>query len=201
MILKGRDQESIAQNRRAVEGDPLSRAAHVYLALSFSALRWFAEALPPLRRSLELDPNFALSHWQLGRAYWFLEDREAALVELHRAVELSGRSPLFLSTLGQALALSGEVGQARQIQRELTERTIPAPTRPYFLSHLHAALGEDDLAFAALEQALVERESLLRWLPVQRSFNDLASLESDPRWPVFIEKVKAAVQAGASATI
>ncbi len=24
------------------------------------------------------------------------------------------------------------------------------------------------------------------------------SLESDPRWPVFIEKVKAAVQAGAS---
>ena len=28
LILMGRDQESIAQNRRAVEGDPLSRAAH-----------------------------------------------------------------------------------------------------------------------------------------------------------------------------
>ncbi len=173
----------------------------LYLGMSFNSLRWFAEALPPLRRSLELDPNFAISHWQLGRAYWFLGDREAALVELHRAVELSGRLPLFLSTLGQALALSGEVGQARQIQRELAERTIPAPTRPYFLYHLHAALGENDLAFAALEQALVEREFLLAWLPVGRGHIELISLESDPRWPVFIEKVKAAVQAGAGATI
>ena len=45
MILMGRDQESVAQNRRAVEGDPLSRAAHVYLAMSFNSLKWFAEAL------------------------------------------------------------------------------------------------------------------------------------------------------------
>jgi hypothetical protein len=66
---------------------------------------------------------------------------------------------------------------------------------------LHAALGENDLAFAALEQALVERESFLAWLPVGRSLIALMSLESDPRWPVFIAKVKAAVQARASATI
>jgi TolB-like protein/tetratricopeptide (TPR) repeat protein len=201
LTTMGRDQECIAQNRRAVEGDPLSRAAHLILGVSFNSLKWFAEALPPLRRSLELDPNFAISHQQLGRAYWFLGDHEAALVELHRAVELSGRFPLFLSTLGQALALSGEVGQARQIQHELAGRTIPAPTRPYFLSHVHAALGENDLAFTALEQALVEREFFLAWLPVGRSHIELTSLESDPRWPVFIEKVKAAVQAGASATI
>ena len=108
---------------------------------------------------------------------------------------------MFLSTLGQALELSGEVGQARQIQRELAERTIPAPTRPYFLYRLHAALGENDLAFAALEQALVEREFLLVWLADRRSLIELMSLESDPRWPVFIEKVKAAAQADASATL
>jgi tetratricopeptide (TPR) repeat protein len=200
LSLMGRDQESIAQNRRAVEGDPLSRTAHLYLGISFNPLRRFAEALPPLRRSVELDPNFALGHWQLGRAYWFLGDREAALVELYRAVEVSGRLPMFLATLGQALALSGEIGQARQIQRELAERTIPAPARPYWLYHLHAALGENDLAFAALEQALVEREFFLAWLPVGRGHIELMSLESDPRWPVFIEKVKAAMQAGASAT-
>ena len=64
---------------------------------------------------------------------------------------------------------------------------------------LHAALGEKDLAFAALEQALVEREFYLAWLPFGRGHMELTSLESDPRWPVFIEKVKAAMQAGASA--
>ncbi|HVA45195.1 MAG TPA: protein kinase [Pirellulales bacterium] len=197
----GRDQESIAQNRRAVDGDPLSRAAHTFLGFSFNSLKWFAEAVPPLRRALELDPNFAFSHQQLGRAYWFLGDREAALVELHRAVEVSGRLPLFLAALGQALALSGQVAQARQIQRELAERTIPAPTRPYWLYHLHAGLGENDLAFAALEQALIEREPFLAWCPIRRSHMELMSLESDPRWPVFIEKVKAAMQAGGRATI
>lgn len=105
LIPRGRVQEAIAQTRRAVEGDLLSRLAHLHLGMSFNSLRWFAEALPPLRRSLELDPNFVLSHQQLGRAYWFRGDRAAALVELHRAVEVSGRLPMFLSTRGQALAI------------------------------------------------------------------------------------------------
>ena len=108
---------------------------------------------------------------------------------------------MFLSTLGQALTLSGQVSQARQIQRELAERTIPAPTRPYYLSHLHAALEENDLAFAALEQTLLERECFLAWLPVRRTQIEPVSMEPDPRWPVLIEKVKAAVQTGASATM
>ena len=42
------------------------------------------------------------------------------------------------------------------------------------------------------------RQTLRRCL---RSDIELMNLESDPRWPVFIEKVTAAVQAGASATI
>ena len=81
LLPMGRDQESIAQNRRAVEGDPLSKVAHLHLGMSFNSLRLFAEALPPLRRSLELDPNFIIGHQQLGRAYWFLGDREAVLFE------------------------------------------------------------------------------------------------------------------------
>lgn len=153
--------------------------------MSFNSLTRFAEALPPPRRSLEVDPNVVNSHQRLGRACWFLGDREASLVELN----LSGSGAGALRGGWPSAADSTRTGRVHD----------PRPPRPYFLSHLHAALGEDDLAFAALEQALVERESLLRWLPVQRSFNDLASLESDPRWQMFIEKVKAAVQAGGSA--
>ena len=39
LIPIGRDQESIAQNRRAVEGDPLSKLAHLHLGMSFNSLR------------------------------------------------------------------------------------------------------------------------------------------------------------------
>jgi hypothetical protein len=49
--------------------------------------------------------------------------------------------------------------------------------------------------------SLVEREFFLAWLPVRGFHIELMSLESDLRWPVFIEKVNAAAQAGARATI
>ena len=165
LMSMGREEETIAQNRRAVEGDPLSKTAHLHLGWTLLSPRWLAEALPPPRRSVELDPNFPVAHWLLGGVYWLQGKTETALVECQRAVELSGRLPWFYSTLGWALALSGELGQARQIHRELAERTIPAPTRPLYLANLHVALGENDLAFAALEQALVEREPFLIGCP------------------------------------
>jgi len=40
--------------------------------------------------------------------------------------------------------------------------------------------GKNDLAFAALQQAFVEHECFLPWLPVGRSHIELMSLESDP---------------------
>jgi len=174
--------------------------AHANLGWMLLGMKRVDEAVAPLRRCLELNPNFALGHWLLGQALWQSDQPETAIGELRQAVELSGRLPMFLSTLGWALALSGETAAAGQIQRELAERTTPAPTRPFFLAKLHAAFCEHDLAFAALEKALVEREFFLMWLPVRRGPIELLALESDPRWPTLIEKVKAAMQASSGVT-
>jgi len=38
------------------------------------------------------------------------------------------------------------------------------------------------------EPVLVEREFFLAWLRVRRSHIELMSLESNPRWPVFVGK-------------
>jgi serine/threonine protein kinase/Tfp pilus assembly protein PilF len=194
LLAMGRGDESAAQNQLAVEGDPLSMFAHGHHGWMLNYMRRIPEALPPLRRCLELNPNFAAGHWQLGQACWLLGQRETALMELHRAVELSGRMPMILSTLGWALALSELTTQAREIQRELTERVTPAPTRPLFLAHLHAALGENDLAFAALEKAFAERDLFLQWLPARHTPVELLTLEPDPRWQALVEKVHAAMQ-------
>ena len=94
---------------------------------------------------------------------------------------------MMLASLGWALALSGQTRRAVEIQRELAERTKPAPTRPVFLAVLHAGLGETDLAFAALERALAEREL---WLPMSKALIEFASLASDKRWPEFVHKVE-----------
>jgi serine/threonine-protein kinase len=182
---EGRDAEALEQARLAVEGDPLSVFTNVHLGWARIILRRFDEALPPLQRCLELDPNTAVGRWQLGQACWFTDQRETALAEFQRAVDLSGRSPMMLASLGWALALSGQHVRAREIQRELAERATPAPTRPLFLAALHAGLGKNDLAFAALERALAEREL---WLSLPRALVQLITLASDPRWSVFNRK-------------
>ena len=184
---EGRGEEAIQQGRLGVEGDPLSVFANMHLGWTYMLLRRFNEALPVLRHCLELDPKTAVGRWQLGQACWFADQRETALAELQRAVDLSGRNPMMLASLGWALALSGQTRRAVEIQRELAERTKPAPTRPVFLAVLHAGLGETDLAFAALERALAEREL---WLPMSKALIEFASLASDKRWPEFVHKVE-----------
>jgi tetratricopeptide (TPR) repeat protein len=201
LMAMGREEESIAQNQRALACDPLSKSAHAVSGWMLLTPHRFVEALAPLVRSVELDPDFPTSRRLLGWAYWLEGKTEAALVEFQQAVELSRRLPMLLSTLGWALALSGEVAQAQEILRELQERTTPAPSRPLYLANVHAALGENDQAFTALEQALVERDYFLQWLPVRCGLIELLSLESDPRWPAFLEKVIAAMQASSGAEI
>jgi eukaryotic-like serine/threonine-protein kinase len=185
---EGHEEEALEQGRLAVACDPLSVFVNAHLGWMHIQMQRFDAAIASLRRCLELDPNAALGRWLLGQASWFTGQREAALAELQRAADLSERAPMMLSSLGWALALSGQANRAREIQRELTERTVPARTRPLFLAVLHAAFGEHDLAFAALERALAEREL---WLPLARTMAGLTSLASDRRWLEFVSKVQA----------
>jgi tetratricopeptide (TPR) repeat protein len=188
----GSGEEAVEQALLGVNADPLSAFANIHLGYIYIMLRRFYDAFPVLHRALELFPNSNIGHWLLGQACWFTGKREVALAELQRAVNLSGRNPMMLSSLGWALALSGQSGRAREIQRELAERNTPAPTRPLFLAVLHAAFGELDLAFAALERAFSEREL---WLPHPNAMTGLSPLKSDPRWLKFVRKVEAAKRA------
>ncbi len=90
------------------------------------------------------------------------------------------------------MAQSGQTDRARQILRKLLEHSEPAPTRPYFLAALHAVLGENDLAFSALERAFAERDMWLMFLPSKHVAAGVGSLQSDPRWPDFVARVAAA---------
>jgi serine/threonine protein kinase/tetratricopeptide (TPR) repeat protein len=198
LMAMGRSEESIAQDQRAVEGDPLSFSAHTHLGWMFVNLRQFKRALAPLRRSLELNPNFPIGHWLLGQACWATGQREEALAELSRAAELSGRMSHILSSLGWALAQSGQTEQAREIQRELAARRGPTVSTSLGLVKLYAAFGENDAAFAALDQSLEDRDPWISWIANMRTMVEFFSLESDPRWPTFVEKVQNALRAGAS---
>lgn len=117
----------------------------------------YAEALGMARRAADVHPAGAREHATLGWALFFTGDAEAGVTELERAVEHSNRDTLWLGQLGEALALMGEAGRAREILKELETRSAGAFVSPYHFAYIYAGLGEADRALDLLEQAVNQR--------------------------------------------
>ena len=62
----------------------------------------------------------------------------------------------------------------------------PIQEHPYPKAIIYAWRGENDSAFEALDEVFEQHDSRLHNFLLQHSFN---RLESDPRYPVFLEKL------------
>ena len=91
-----------------------------------------------------------------------------------------------LSSLGEAYALSGNVEMAKKIIGQLKELSKKQHVPKCFLAAIHMALGEEDIAYQFLEEALQEREYEVRAI---FSFSvALNKKRTDPRMRAFIER-------------
>ena len=95
----GRNDQSLAEAKRAQQADPLSGFAAFSVGAAFVFARQWDPAIEQLRRAIEVDPTFWFSHCFLGRAYEQKGKLPEAIVEFQRAVELERTMP----RLGQAL--------------------------------------------------------------------------------------------------
>jgi tetratricopeptide (TPR) repeat protein len=101
---------------------------------------------------------------------------EPAIAALQKAVELSERTPVALACLGEAYAASGSPDAAQKILHELAgKRHVTA----YFVSRIHAALGESKKAIDWLEIAYKQHGEWMVLLKIDPRFN---SLRDDTRF-------------------
>lgn len=176
----GRNDQAIAEAKRAQRADPLSgfAAFSVGAALVF-AQRW-DPAIEQLHRAIEIDPNFWFGHCFLGRAYEQKGKLPEAIVEFQRAVELEKDNAETWSGLGHAYALSGNRAEAQKILDHLKEVSAHSWVAPYNIAVIHAGLGHKDQAFALLDQAYKDRSY---YLPTYLATDArMDSLRSDPRF-------------------
>ena len=174
----GRAEECLAQDRLAVEMDPLSALTHTHLGWMLEGLGRFEEAIPPLRAALELDPNHALAHALLGQAYGAQARYDDALAELKTAAMLWERNPWALGMLGYACAQAGRRDEALKLLAELEEKAAHQYVRGTLFALLHHGLGEQERALEWLEKAYEERDVWFVFLPVDPAF---APLLAHPR--------------------
>ncbi len=190
LVLFGRNEEALAEVRRALDLDPLSFRFGFSSARLFFFVRQYDAALDQCRKTLELDPGSGFAHELLGDAYEKKQMQKEAVGEWSKAFRLSGLDD-DASILERAYAESGfepavHALAQKQLERikEKTARGEYVPAAEYVTAYMR--LGDKEQAFAWLAKASEERNRLAFEIKVNPIFDPL---RGDSRFESLLQKV------------
>ena len=186
LVPLGRLDEARAAIDRARALDPLSMVVATTVGAVYHLSGDFAGAARALRRAMEVDAGFVMTHYFLGGALRDAGDLVGAEAALRTAIEKSGGTPEMLAGLAQTLARTDRREEARALLRDLTSDAATRHVSPCLAAQVHTALGEPDLAIAALQRAAEERDPEIVFIGVRPAY---APLRSDPRFVALREKI------------
>jgi tetratricopeptide (TPR) repeat protein len=182
-----RHDEAIAMVTRAQELDPLAHRTDVASMLVRAGR--YDEALQAATRAVEFDPDDPRGRSILGWVHLKQGSEDKGLAELERAVALAPGNTLFWAQLGQAYALVGKVGQARDVLRQLQALSRERYVSPYHLAYVYTGLGEQDAAMDLLERAHEQRSGGVYGIKGSFLFT---SLHAHPRFTALLKKMNLA---------
>jgi TolB-like protein/Flp pilus assembly protein TadD len=182
----GRDEEAIAEGKKAQQLDPLSPEVNTFLGTVLIFVRKSDQAVEQMRRTIDLDPNYWLAHAFLGRAYEQKGDIGRAITEYQRARQLETSVAEPLALLGRAYALSGKKEEALKAIDELKDLSKRTYVPPFNFAMIYAGLGNKDEAFAYLDRAYDDRSYYVSWL---KSDSQMDSLRDDPRFKAMLNRM------------
>jgi TolB-like protein/DNA-binding winged helix-turn-helix (wHTH) protein/Tfp pilus assembly protein PilF len=189
LMPMGRKAQAIAENKRAVEIDPLSLPINNFMAMTYVFAGDDESAYRQFQHTIAIDPRFPLAH---GYFSWFLSTigrYEEAIKEQEKIEVLSGFSPEVAATRATALERAFKKAGAKgfwqaQLERQLQAGTYPSPIQ---LARSYAPAGQTDKAFLWLQKVYEERDgqelTLLKFDPAYKN------LRSDPRFSALLQKM------------
>jgi serine/threonine-protein kinase len=185
----GRLDSSLAQIRKAVELDQLAPVNASALGYALMVLGRTDEAIAELKKGIQVAPSLGLHHFMLGDLYLVKEQPAQAVKELELASRLDPELALRRGFLAHAYGLLGETAKANDIIAELEHRQRTNGKSGVALAVAYLGRQENDMALAALEDAVNEHDiSLLTqcslipdkiWDP----------LRSDPRFDTILARM------------
>jgi serine/threonine protein kinase/tetratricopeptide (TPR) repeat protein len=182
-----RYDDALREVRRARELDPLLIQSDVATTLLRAGR--IEEALEEARRAVQDEPDAPRCHSNLGWALIFHGESAEGIASLEHAVALSPGATLFLSQLGQACAITGDLARARKILVQLHDLATREFVSPYHFAYVHAGLGEADAAIDCLEQAFERRSGAIYGIKGSFLFK---SLRGHPRFGALLRKMNLA---------
>ncbi len=158
--------------------DPLNLSTLSSLARAYSTAGRYDEAIKLGERMLSVNRQYSNGPTTLFRAYLLKGDPERALNEVEK-------NPSFFSAATKA-RLYFTLGNEAQSQAFINELLADSPHQnPGRMASVYAWRGENDAAFEWLETDFQQGASFQNTLGNEWS----RGLESDPRYPIFLEKI------------
>jgi TolB-like protein/DNA-binding winged helix-turn-helix (wHTH) protein len=193
LLPMGRTSQAIAENKRAVELDPLSLPINNFMGMTYMFAGDYEHANQQFQHTIAMDPSFPLAHEYFS---WFLTATgkyEESIKEREKSEVLGGTSPENASAeatvMLRAFKTGGETNfWKKHLELELQATKKPAPyVSASLLARAYTLAGENDEAFLWLDRAYDQREgqdiALLKVDP------DYRTLHNDPRFPAFLKKL------------
>jgi len=176
----GQNAKSIALFERIIAVDPLQMSSLRALGSRYIKAGRFDDAIETLGRIVALNPEYPNIYRDLGWTYLFKGEPDRALIELER--NPPSYTNIFLEANIQVSL--GNKAEADATLNEILES--PADEDALRIAYLYIFRGENDAAFEWLDKAFeLENQGLVFIL----GYMAPVKLGSDPRFPVFIEKL------------
>ena len=182
-----RFNDSFEQIKKARDLEPLSISINTSFGWRLYLAREYDRSIAQLRDTLEMDSSYEWAHLTLGQAYEQKGEFKLAIQELQQAVELSHNSPLTMSALAHAYALSGNHAEGLRLLSELQASSKKQYVSPYYVAIVYLGLGENEVAMDWLERAYTDRSNGLVFLKVEP---ELDPLRTNPRFVALQTRMK-----------
>lgn len=185
LMFTGHLEESVAEQRRNLQLDPLSTLLNFGLGEKLYYARRYDEAIEQLQKTLRMAPNHYPSHYFLADVYRHKGSYKEAAAEYEKAWLLYDEKDK-AEGFRNAYDTRGFAG-AEKWYREYLIRSEGRPEgSPLQLAIAYAGSKENDLAFQALEKAYDERRPNLLYLNLDPDYDPL---RSDPRFAALLRRI------------
>jgi len=183
LMCQGRTQEAIAWAQRGRELDPL--AINGINEILFQSHR-YDEAIRESNAVLAVRPDDGGALWISGAALIANNQPADAISPLEKIVSISRGSPAATGVLIRAYAHAGRRADALRLLAELKHRRESGYVPAGAFVNAYLGLGDNEQAFAWLEQAYREHSNILMFLKTHPYFDPL---RSDPRFQDLVRRV------------
>jgi len=190
----GRMTEAIAENKKALELDPLSLPINNFMAMTYMFAGDYEKSSQQFQHTIAMDPTFPLAHEYFSFLLKMMGRSEEGIKEYEKAEVLGGASPedaaAEAAMMQQALKSGGENGLWQKTLEVVLARQrqphgeLPSPGT---VAMVYALAGEKDNAFKWLDKAYDKREGAeITLLKCDPSFKNL---HADPRFGSLLRRM------------